>query len=210
LGQLSFLAGVVTTGVFTHLVLHHSNYYLMFSPAAALLCGVAAQRLQSAVGPSRPLAAMLTVWAAAGLLALCLVQGMMGMKVVLIADPYPHRIAGLIREHTSPQDKLLIEGGGWGGGQLILSGRNGLSIGNTQFLETPANLARIRQLGFTKLVMISESPLLTALQQINPGQTDQPRETYRKALTPVARDWETLLETDDLLIKEIPGAGPPQ
>ncbi len=207
LGRLWLLAGLITTFVFTHLVLHHQNYYLMYSPAVALLCGVAAQRLQTMLGPTRPAASVLTVWAASGILVLCTVQGLIGLKVVLDADPYPHRIAQLIRQHTSAQDKLLIQGGGWGE-QLILSGRQGLCIWSTEFLEQPANLARIQQLGYTKLVMISESPLLTALQQTNPRQADQPRDTYLKFLTPVAKAWTTELETEDILIKDIPGAAP--
>ena len=43
-----WLAGaVVTTLIFTHLVLHHLHYYLMYSPAAAWLCGAAAAELES-------------------------------------------------------------------------------------------------------------------------------------------------------------------
>ncbi len=205
LGRLWFLAGLTTTLVFTHLVLHHHNYYLMFSPAVALLCGVAAQRLQARLGPTRPAASVLAIWSACGVLLLCMVQGLIGLKVVLDADPYPHRIAQLIRQHTSADDKLLIQGGGWGE-QLILSGRQGLCIWTTEFLEKPENLARIRQLGFTKLVMISESPLLAALQQTNPRQADRPRDTYPQYLTPVAKSWKTDLETEDILIKDIPGA----
>jgi hypothetical protein len=204
--QLWFLAGLITTAVFSHLVLTHHNYYLMFSPAVALLCGVTAQRLEQAVGDGKPAASAATIWVATAVLFLCTVQGLIGMKVVLDADPYPKRIAKLIQEHTTADDKLLIQGGGWGGNQLILADRRGLSIWSTEFLEKPENLARIQKLGFTKLVMISESPLHLAVQQVNPKQADQKRETYHQVLTAVAKEWNTLLETEDLLIKEIPRA----
>lgn len=205
-GQLWFLAGLLTTLVFTHLVLHHHNYYLMFSPAVALLCGWAAERLESTllkewpgIGPSLAFTAIFTVT-----LSLSTIQGLIGMKIAGDTDPYPRRVARIVQEHTSASDKLLIQGGGWGGNILILSDRQGLSIWDTTFLEEPKNLARIRELGFTKLVMISESPMLLALQQSNPGQANQQRKLYGSQLSPVADLWRVLFQNDDLLIKEIP------
>ncbi len=204
LGQLWMLAGAMTTLVFTHLVLHHSQYYLMVSPAVAMLCGVAVEKLECTLAITGPWAQRVAVPAAAGLLLLATIQGLIAMKVALDLDPYPGRIAALIRQHTSPADKLLIRGGGWGGHLLFLSEREGLSIWSTEFLEKPENLARIRQLGFTKLVAVSESPLLTAVQQTNPGQASQRRETYHNSLTRLVSPWPILLQTEDLLIKEIP------
>ena len=206
--QLLFLSGSLTTLVFTHLVLHHNHYYLMFSPAVAMLCGWAADRLEATlVKQSEGIAASaIFVGAFTGILFLSTVQGLVGMKIAGVADPYPHRIAKTIQEYTSVSDKLLIQGGGWGGDMLILSDRRGLSIWDTKFLEQPQNLNRIRELGFTKLVMISESPLLLAVQQTNPGQANQQRDLYVKHLSPVADPWPELFRTDDLLIKEIPSS----
>ncbi|MDW8308189.1 MAG: glycosyltransferase family 39 protein [Verrucomicrobiales bacterium] len=203
-----FAAGAVATLVFSHLVLHHGNYYLMFSPAVAMLFAAATLRLEDALQVGARVRELLFCSGAALVLALSCVQSLIVMEVGLEADPYPHRIARLIREHTNESDKLLVQGDGWGGGALIRAGRRGLSIWTTQFLEKPENLARIRELGFTKLVMISESPLLAAVQQINPGQAERKRQSYRDAMTPVVADWPTLIENEDILIKAIPAASP--
>jgi hypothetical protein len=52
--------------------------------------------------------------------------------------------------------------------------------------------------------MISEPPLLHALQQVNPGSLDRQRLSYTDSLTPVVDPWPTIVKTDDLLIKQIP------
>lgn len=99
-----------------------------------------------------------------------------------------------------------MENGGWGGLQFLLTNRKGLSIWDTKFLENPANLARIRELGYNKLVLISESPLLLADQVTDPGQAGMVRETYDAKLTHIADDWKTVFRNEDLIIKEIPPA----
>jgi hypothetical protein len=179
----------------------------MFSPSVAMLFAVAILRLDEALRVNSWGRQLMFCAGAALVLGLSCVQGLITMKMVLMCDPYPRRIAQIIRDHTTPTDKLLVQGDGWGGEQLIRTDRQGLCIWNTGFLEDPRNLERIRELGFTKLVMISESPLLAALQQINPGQAERPRQTYRQAATPVVKNWRTLLETEDILIKEIPSCG---
>ena len=206
LGQVWMLAGCLTTLVFTHLVLHHHHYYLMFSPAVALLCGVAAERLEARLGPGRNVPPGLVILLSAGILSLGTGQGLIGLKVTLDGDPYPKQVVALLRQHTAPEDKLLIQGGGWGGHLLFLSDRKGLSLWDTKLLEPPENLRRIQELGYTKLVMVSESPMLLAMQQTNPGQSDQKRDSYEAHITPVAQPWRTLFQTADVLIKEIPRA----
>ena len=202
-GQMLFLAGGLTTLVFTHLVLHHSHYYLMFSPAVAILCGWAVVQIESSVFTSQ-LGKCGFVLAMIVCLFLSTIQGLVGMKTSLDADPYPRHIAKIIAEKTAEKEKFLIQGGGWGGEYLILAERRGLSIWSTAFLEKPEKLKRIQDLGYTKLVMISESPMLLAVQQSNPGQSLQQRASYRANITPVADGWRTLYQTEDILIKEIP------
>ncbi len=204
LGQFWLGAGLLTTLVFTHLVLHHIHYYLMITPGIALLGAEAATQLEERVGFAAPRRQAVVVFAAAGLLLASTVQGMVGLNVVLDFDPAPRRIAALIRQYTSPNDKLLIQGGGWGGEELFLSDRKGLSIWNTRFLEDPKMLAHIKQLGYTKLVMISESQLHYAVQATKPSQTQLQRDTYAQYLTPVAQGWKTLLQDEDIVVKEIP------
>lgn len=202
-GQMLFLAGGLTTLVFTHVVLHHSHYYLMFSPAVAILCGWAVVQMETTlVSSKRGRFSFVVVVTFA--LFLSSIQGLVGMKTSLDADPYPNQVAKIVAENTSADEKFLIQGGGWGGEILILSERRGLSIWTTKFLEQPETLKRIQELGYTKLVMISESPMLLAVQQSNPGQSGQKRSSYRTHITPVAEAWKTLYQTDDVLIKEIP------
>ncbi len=202
--KLILLSGFLTTIVFTHLVLHHSHYYLMFTPAFAILCAQAACEWEKKLVFNSAGKANLMLGIVALVLGLSLVQGLIGMKVVLHFDTYPYDMAKIIKQFSSPSDKLLVQNGGWGGNEFILTGRQGLSIWNTQLLENADNLKRLKALGYTKLVMMSVPPLLTAAQQINPGESKLQRQTYREFMTPVVKDWPTLYQTDDILIKEIP------
>jgi hypothetical protein len=196
------LAGaLLTTLVFSHLVLHHWHYYLMFTPAVALLCaeGLAVFEVRFALQGSKPAFSFFV----SGLIGLSLLQGLMGMKS-LTYDPYPAKLADLIRTHTVPTDKLVIMGGGWGGEELFRSNRQGLSVWNAHIFEDPANYAKLKSLGYNKLVMVSESPFQNAIQVINPGQADFPRELCRDQVTPLVEKWPTAFQTEDVLIKEIP------
>ena len=193
----------LTTAVFSHLVFHHSHYYLMFSPAVALAMGAGwmwlIKKCFYCEGRVLPLGAV-------GLplvILTALFQGMIGMKVVQQFDPYPKRIAKLVQDHTKKEDRLFIIGGGWGGDVLFQAKRQGLSIWNTQFLEDSANLKKARELGFTKLVVVRESPLLVALQKTNPGGADYSGEPFSRFLSPIASRWPPLFEDEQLMIREI-------
>jgi hypothetical protein len=194
------VGGVVTTLVFFHLVLHHFHYYLMFSAPVALLCAQLFARLETWLHAQgrRGLIGLAVILASLGLGT---AQGLVAMHVNNTIDDYPRAMAAIIKQHTSPSDKLLIQGGGWGGNLLFLSDRRGLSIWNTQPLEDPKTYARLKELGFTKLVMVSESPLIFAIKR-STQRTE--REVYRGALTPVAEGLPTVLQNDDILIKELP------
>jgi hypothetical protein len=192
---------VVTTLVFTHLVLHHWHYYLMFAPAVAMLCAEGISVLEARIFPQGPGLAM--SFFVAVLIGLSLLQGLMGMRA-LTYDPYPAQMADIIRQHTSPTDKLVICGGGWGGEELFRSNRQGLSVWDAHIFDQPENLAKLKSLGYSKLVMVSQSPFSIAIQIVNPGQAGTPREVYRDHLASVVDKWPTILQTDDILIKDIP------
>jgi hypothetical protein len=198
------VGSVLTTMIFSHLVLHHRHYYLMFSPSIAMLCAQAVVDFEDLVMPSVLSRERLWVGAIGILLVLSLIQGLLGIKVVEEYDPYSRQISALIQQYTSQSDRLLMQNGGWGGRQFLLTHREGLSIWGTEFLENPVNLARIRELGYNKLVMINESPLLHAIKAVNPGEARLARETYQAHLTHVAEGWKTLFQNDDIIIKEIP------
>ena len=194
---------VITTLVFTHIILHHSHYYLMLSPAVAMLCANAFLWLMD----SFPMIVRREQGLVAGvgiLLGLSVVQGLIGMKINCDFDPYSKKIAPLVEKYSLPNDKILIQGGGWGGGILTRSNRTGLSIWGTKFLEDPANLKKLKDLGYNKLVMISESPLMNAIQAINPGQSDRKRESYEQNRTAIVENWPVLYQTEDIIIQEFP------
>jgi hypothetical protein len=206
LGKLWLLAAFCTTFVFCHLILVHRHYFILYSPSIALLSASAILRIEELMKLQKHWQELLAVAGFWAVLSLSSIQGLMGIKVVLNYDRYPHEVARTIDENTNPQDKLLIEGGGWGGEVLFLSQRKGMSINDTHLLENPKVFSRLSALGYTKLVMISESPLLHALQVIDPGNLERKRITYRAALTPVAEPWKTIFQSDDVLIKELPEA----
>ena len=52
--------------------------------------------------------------------------------------------------------------------------------------------------------MLSDSPFQNAIEVVNPGQAGTPRELYRTQLTPLVENWPVVLQTDDILIKDIP------
>lgn len=195
--------GVAVTMVFTQLVLQHQNYFLMFSlPIALLLAPLAVWAWESISKVwSAPQPLLIIVLIAA--MSASTLQGLFGMEA-LFRDPYHKSAAQRLEKHTSPGDRLLIVEGGWGGHYLFLSGRQGLSIHNTKFLEERGNLERLRSLGFNKLVLLRESPLLAALKQNNPGNEDYNRRTYDHALTDATRRWPILYQDEDMAIKQLP------
>lgn len=201
---VALLLGAVTvTLVFSQLVLQHQHYFLMYSLPLALLLAPAAATAWNALSQAWKLPQqLLSVLLVVAMLASTL-QGLFGMEA-LFRDPYHQSAAERLEKLTSPKDRLLVVEGGWGGNYLFLSGREGLSIWNTEFLEEEVNLQRLRSLGFNKLVLFRESPLLTALQQNNPGNEGYQRKSYDHALTDSARHWATLYEDEDMAIKELP------
>ena len=193
----------LTTAVFSHLVLHHSHYYLMFSPGVALAMAGGWEWIRKRFFADKEDIKRFCSIGLAFVIFGALFQGLIGMKVVLQFDFYPERIAKLIQDHTVPEDRLLIAGGGWGGEALFRAKRQGLSIWNTQFLEDSANLKKARELGFTKLVVVRESPLLVALQKTNPGGADYSGEPFARFLSPIATRWPPLYEDEQLMIREM-------
>ncbi|MBE2205748.1 MAG: glycosyltransferase family 39 protein [Chthoniobacterales bacterium] len=201
---LCWLAGtLLTLMIFSHLVLVHRHYYILFSPVIALLVGsallVVEEKLRATAFPIRLLTAPLL----AGVLLLGTVQGLIGMEVVLNYDPFYKRMANLIREHVGENEKILIQGGGWGQ-MLMLSDREGLAIFADATLTQPGTVDDLRKRGFTKLVMLSESPLLWALKKTNPGAGALERESYRDHWTDVIDPWPIEYQDADLLIKRLP------
>ena len=140
------------------------------------------------------------------------------MKIAIDYDSFPAQIGSLIREHTSPGDKLLIftTDPDWGRAELFRSGRKGLSIMNLhnspdsptvkgllELLTNPADLQRLKRLGYNKLVLVSESPVRFAAEAVNPG-SNRRRRFYPPKISPEVDRWPTVYQSEDLLVKEFP------
>jgi hypothetical protein len=196
------LGAVVTTLIFFHLVLHHWHYYLMFAPAVAMLAAAGWVAVEAKFSPGQGRSTWLVVFGAL-VIGVSLGQGLLGMRG-LTFDTFTPRMSALIRQHTDPADKLVIIGGGWGGEELMRSDRRGLTAWDGHIFDRPADLARLKALGFDKVVFLNESPFQNAIQIVNPGQTDIPRKRYVDALTPQVEGWPTVFQAEDILIKAIP------
>ncbi len=197
-----FVGAFLTTLVFTHLILHHYHYLMLFSPAVAILCAVAWEKIEQQVGALGVHPRLTTVTAAA-IVFLALFQGLTSMKAFTF-DGFPNQITASIRDHTTTSDRLIVVNGGWGGDELIRTGRTGLSMWNAKAFEDAEKYAQLKKLGYNKIVIISESPYQNAVQIINPGQTGIPRIMAKEFVTPLVETWPTVYATADLVIKEIP------
>jgi len=213
-----WLAAVVpTTLVFTHLVLAHWHYYLMSCLPVAILCGTTIAEWDVLWAGQMPRAG----WrlALAGLaLVLSAVDGLVAMKISIFYDAYPAEMAAIIRQHTRSDDRLVIYkvDASWGGEELFRAGRRGFYVfglenvqqagttrGLRELLDTKTDRHRLRELGYNKLVLISESPAWFAATAVNPGSQLR-RELYPATLSSTVDNWPVVYRSEDLLIKDIP------
>ncbi len=210
-------AACVTALVFTHLVLEHWHYYLMCCPAVAMLCGTTLARWDE-IGKQEIGPAWLRAGLAGAVLVGACVTGVLSMKIALQYDYYPEAMSAILREHTKPEDKLIFYkcDPHWGGEELFRSGRKGLSVmalrrsaagpspkGLFDLLENEADLQRLKSLGYNKLVMMSQSPVMFAVQAASPGRRME-RTLYPQTVSAKVDAWPVVYRSEDILIKEIP------
>jgi hypothetical protein len=217
LPKLWLLATVITTLVFTHLVLEHWHYYLMCCPAVAMLCGATVARWEDFWAREMPIALL-----RAGLAGVVLVggaiDGVVAMKIAIDYDYFPQEMSELIRQHTEPDDRIILYTCDpvWGGEMLFRAGRKGLCVtdfkavpngaapkGVVELVENADDLKQLRSLGYNKLVLVSESPVRFAVTAANPGSKRQ-RAYYPERISPTADAWPDVWRSPDILIKKIP------
>lgn len=203
LGSALLMGALATTLVFTKLVLIHRHYYLMFSPAIALLNAYAVCELWRRIRILSAGKAWIASAAFLALLMLSLIQGLMQIEA-LTPDPFMKRVAKIVQNYTQAGEKLLVANAGWGGDLLILSGREGLSVDSTELGENADSLATLKQLGYTHFVALAESPLLHAQQITNPGSTNKERLNWSAFLSASSQQWVTIYESDSIVIKKLP------
>ena len=197
LGACLLYGALLTTMVFTKLVLIHRHYYLMYAPGVALLNAAALFALV-------PYPKKLIPLILAPLLLFSLAQGLIDIEVVATGDPHMKNMGTIIAQNTSEKEKLLILGGGWGGDAFLHSGRNGLSVDDTALPENHDSCRSLKALGYTKFIWIAESPLLHALQITNPGGSGRTRERFPVKPAPQTFSWHTIFGSNEIVIKELP------
>jgi hypothetical protein len=63
-------------------------------------------------------------------------------------------------------------------------------------------LKRLKELGYTKLVLLSESPVKFAAVAVNPG-SHRLRELYPETVSASVDAWPVVFKSEDILIKQI-------
>jgi len=202
-GAALLVSAIVTTLIFTKLILVHRHYYLMFSPAIALLNGYAIYALWQQARPFSRIKRILVSVGMITLLMLSLIQGLMQIEA-LTPDPFMKSMADIVQDKTQPKNKLIIANGGWGGNLLVLAQRQGLSVDSSSIGDDAESLAKLKELGFSHFVALSESPLLHAQQITNPGSTDKERLNWSAFLSAASQQWVTVYESDSVVIKKLP------
>ena len=217
LPKLWLLATVLATLVFTHLVLEHWHYYLMCCPAVAMLCGATVARWEDFWAREMPIA-VLRAGLAGVVLVGCAIDGVVAMKIAIDYDYFPQEMSELIRQHTEPDDRIILYTCDpvWGGEMLFRAGRKGLCVtdfkaapngaapkGIVELVENADDLKQLKSLGYNKLVLVSESPVRFAVTAANPGSKRQ-RAYYPERISPTADAWPDVWRSPDILIKQIP------
>jgi hypothetical protein len=200
--RLWLLAGLCATLVFTELILFHWHYYYIFAVPFALLCGFAVEKCEAVFWRLLPPLISLRLAVLSLVAGATLVQGLQAAHVQLYLDTFPADVARVIKAHSSPSDKIVFWGGGWGF-PLLRSEREGLTIANWDPLTDPAKLNRLKQLGYNKLVLINIPPLAIAVNNAA-GTGGFVTRNLPEELPPVAENWLVLFQSDTILIVEIP------
>jgi hypothetical protein len=203
---LWILAAVCTTMVFTPLILGHTHYFFVFSSAFALLCASAAhafedgawQRLQLNV-----LGRFVLVMAA---IMFSLAQSTQTIHFSQFFDPWNDESARIIKEHTAPTDKIVVWGAVWCK-PFARCERDGLTGGfstkNIGWLNDSKKLARLKELGYTRLVLMNPSPYMVALTTATGSQREQAMNLVDE-LPDAAKNWPVLFSSPQILILQIP------
>ena len=202
------LAAGCATLVFTPIIMFrgHVQYFFIFSPVVALLCARAAHEFEPQLwqalraGP---------VWRCLLVLAATLF-GLIECSQVLhftsYFDTYEDDVAKLLKQHTAPGDKLIVWGQVWGE-PFMRAERQGLTGGftfrDTAWLNDARALARLKELGYTRLVLVNVSPLTVALTAVTGSHLSQTFD-LPEFLPAAAKNWPVVFHSTSVLIVEIP------
>ncbi len=202
---LWMLAAALTTLVFMPLI-GHMHYLFIFGPATAWLCAIAATEIEPGIWNLLRASAC----ARAGILLVTFAASLAGMLVTvhinMLFDPYQAEIGELIKQHTSPDEKIVVWGTNWGD-PFLRADRQGLtgalSLDGTGWFNDARNLKRLKQLGYKKIVLVNPPYFVVALTYVN-GKHGEKIVDLHQALPAVAKNWPVVFDTSEMLIVQIP------
>jgi Dolichyl-phosphate-mannose-protein mannosyltransferase len=196
------LAGMVTTLIFTNVVLVHFHYHFIFAAPLIFLAARAVQEMEMPIRRMLPDRVALRVALLLFFFGACVAQGLVSLHLRLLTDNYVARQAAILQQHTAPTDKLIVWGQEWGS-PFMHAERSGVSMLNIGWLDEPAKLARLKELGYSHFVLINRSPIEVATATVTGGANVRMAE-LPKILPEVAKSWPVVLDTPAMLILRIP------
>jgi hypothetical protein len=202
---LWLLAAAITTMVFPTLMWEHVHYFFVYAPVAAWLCALGAAEFEPEIWKRLRVGTVMRT----GILMTTLIASLTGTFTALHVfnfDSFQNDIAHAIKEHTSPSDKLIVWGTNWGDPFLRADREGftgGLSLDDSGWFNDPQKLARVKQMGYNKIVLINASPFIVALTSVN-GQHGEKLVDLHQHLPSVAKNWPVEFDSLEVLIVKIP------
>lgn len=202
------LGAVCTTLVFPLTIWEQMHYFLIFAPATAWLCALAAVEIESGIqgrlqiSPPVKTAILLVTF------TLSLAGAFMILHVKILFDPYTAEIGQLIKEHTAPEEKIVVWGMIWGQ-PFLQADRQGFTGGTeldaNDWINEPQKLKRLKQLGYTKIVLINPSSYMIALAAAT-GTPGYNLLNLHEHLPHVATNWPVVFDSPQMLMVQIPNS----
>ncbi len=202
---LWLLSAVCCTLVFPELIWEHTHYFFIFAPATAWLCALAAAEMEQAIREHLPISTPVRTTILLVTFAFSLAAAFMIVHVSIFFDSYPAEIAQLIREHTAPEEKIVVWGPAWGEPFLKADRQGftgGLSLDANDWMNDPLKRKRLKELGYTKIVLINPSPFVVALSAVT-GKHGDKLVNLHDHLPAVAKNWPVVFDSPQLLIAQI-------
>lgn len=207
---LWMLAAAGTTLVFTPLLLEHLHYFFVFAPTTAWLCAIGATEIESEIWSRLRASAFARTTILLATLAASMAGTFMIIHINMYFDPYTEEIGQLIKQHTVPEDKIIVWGMIWGD-PFLRSDRQGvtgsitrsLPLTDTSLIDDPARLQRLKQLGYRKIILINPSPFIVALTSVT-GKRGEAILDLHQYLPAVARSWPVVFDSSQMIIVQIP------
>jgi hypothetical protein len=205
---LWLLSAVCTTLVFTPLLLEHLHYFFIYAPAIAWLCAIPAAEFEGVIWNRLEASAFTRTAIMLITIVASLVETFSPVHFDQLFDPYLGETSQIIKEHTTPDEKIVI----WGwrmlwGDLLVQADREGLngggSLDDENWINDPGKLNRLRQLGYKKIVLVNPSPFAIALDSVT-GKRGEEMADLHQSLPAVAKKWPVVFDNPQILIVQIP------